>query len=112
LPHSLPGPAYAPPLHSFPTRRSSDLAAVFHLIWFLILESPLIAAGLTAERIGGFVGVTFALWAIPLGVGLLLVQVFKRWGYRGLHDFASGCHVTRRPRPARQLRPVSGYPNP
>src|SRR5207253_4770094 len=83
LPHSLPGPAYAPPLHSFPTRRSSDLAAVFHLIWFLILESPLIAAGLTAERIGGFVGVTFALWAIPLGVGLLLVQVFKRWGYRG-----------------------------
>lgn len=48
-----------------------------------------------------------------LAAAALLVQ-FRRTsgGYRGLHDFASSCHVTQRPLPERKLRLVSHRPNP
>jgi hypothetical protein len=77
-------------------------ATVFALMWFLI------EYGTEAADAGHPAGA----WLAVAGVAALLVQLLGRWGYRGLHDFASGCHVTRRPRPARQLRPVSEYPNP
>jgi hypothetical protein len=77
-------------------------AAVFAVMWFA-LEYGLGAAGL---------GYGLGLWVAVAGLAALLVQWMRRWGYRGLHDFASRCHVTRRPHPPRQLRPVSEYPNP
>jgi hypothetical protein len=46
--------------------------------------------------IGGFIFLTSA--------AALLAQVRKRWGYRGVHDLASECHVTQKPLPARKLR--------
>ncbi|HUR54050.1 MAG TPA: hypothetical protein VMZ71_07955, partial [Gemmataceae bacterium] len=42
----------------------------------------------------------------------LLLQFRKRRGYRGLHDLASGCQVTQRPRRARKLRLHSTHPSP
>ena len=41
-----------------------------------------------------------------LGLAGLLVQLRRtEHGYRGLHDFLSGCHVTQRPLPARNAKP-------
>jgi hypothetical protein len=77
-------------------------AVVFALMWFGIEH------GLGSTSEGAGVG----LWVAIAGLAALLVQWRARWGFRGLHDFASGCHVTQRPQPARQLRPVSEYPNP
>ncbi len=42
----------------------------------------------------------------------LLVQVRKKRGYRGLHDFASGCQVTQKPFPVRKLRLNIASPTP
>ncbi|VTU01123.1 serine threonine protein kinase : Serine/threonine protein kinase OS=Isosphaera pallida (strain ATCC 43644 / DSM 9630 / IS1B) GN=Isop_1601 PE=4 SV=1: Pkinase: RDD [Gemmataceae bacterium] len=42
----------------------------------------------------------------------LLVQAQRRWGFRGVHDFASGCHVTQRPLPRRKLRLPVKHPTP
>ncbi len=42
----------------------------------------------------------------------LLVQMRKRWHFRGLHDFASGCQVTQKPLPARKLRLAIQQPTP
>lgn len=83
--------------------RAAVRAAVFALMWFLVEE------GLT---VAGEHGTQAGLWVAAGGGVALLVQWRRRWGYRGLHDFASRCHVTRRPRPARQLRPVSEFTNP
>lgn len=77
-------------------------AVVFALMWFLV------EYGLGAAVEGKGIG----LWVAAAGVVALLVQWRERWGFRGLHDFASRCHVTRRPQPGRQLRPVSEFPNP
>lgn len=63
--------------------------------------------------IGGATGGFLGGGAMLLGLAGLLVQLRRSpGGYRGLHDFASGCHVTQRPLPARKLRLVSHEPNP
>src|SRR5262249_13431570 len=77
-------------------------ATVFALMW-LMLDHGLEAAG---------AGHGIGLWVAIAGLAALLVQLVKRRGVPGLQDGASGCHVTQRPRPVRQLRPVSEYPNP
>ena len=47
-----------------------------------------------------------------VGVVVLLGQLRRTsGGFRGAHDFASGCHVTQRPFPARKLRLVSPHPS-
>ena len=63
---------------------------------------------------GGRSGCSWPSTGAAVGVGLLLCQLWpQRTGwYRGLHDFASGCRVTQRPRPAHRVRLVSRYPNP
>ncbi len=42
----------------------------------------------------------------------ILLQVRKKWCYRGIHDFASGCRVTQRPLGARKLRLAVRQPTP
>lgn len=58
---------------------------------------------------GGGIATGAILVASALG---LLVQVRRKWGFRGLHDYASGCHVTQRPLPRRKLRLPVKHPTP
>jgi hypothetical protein len=89
-------------------------ALVFGSIWFVILAGPPMMAHALAGsgKAGEFVGNTAGLWLVPLGLAALAVQLRRSTGYRGLHDFASGCHVTRPPRSARPLRLTARFPNP
>ena len=82
---------------------------VFHavLVGLVFLIPGLLVEWLGAA--GGFIG----FGSLLIGAVLLLSQ-FRRTagGYRGVHDFATGCHVTQRPLPVRKLRLVSRRPNP
>ncbi|MBM3984024.1 MAG: hypothetical protein FJ304_27905, partial [Planctomycetes bacterium] len=86
-------------------------ALVFALVWMWIIDGGRLAVLLVAagERA---VGGGFTLFALGTGFGALAVQLRRRWGFRGLHDFASGCHVTQRPLPARKLRLAVQHPTP
>ncbi|MDB5307218.1 MAG: hypothetical protein JWO38_1420 [Gemmataceae bacterium] len=82
--------------------RGAVRAGVFEALVLWVFFAP--TAG------GGAAG---GVAAFGLGVFGLLIQLRRTsGGYRGVHDFASGCHVTRRPLPARKLRLTSRYPNP
>jgi len=80
-------------------------ATVFSLVWSWIFYMP---AVLNSQLGGGA-----ALLALGAGLTALCVQ-FRRTagGYRGVHDFASGCHVTQKPLPVRRLRLHPRFPNP
>ncbi|MFO0802764.1 MAG: protein kinase [Gemmataceae bacterium] len=71
-------------------------AAVFATIWFWTFHAPTMTG-----KFGGWA----ALGTVASGFAMLCLQ-FRRTlgGYRGLHDFASGCHVTQKPLPVRRLR--------
>src|SRR5262249_37187489 len=72
----------------------------------VVLPGWLAEHGGTAGKLGGAL-------LLGLGVSGLLLQLRRTsGGYRGIHDFASGCHVIQRPLPARKLRLVSRHPNP
>ncbi|OWK45642.1 protein kinase domain-containing protein [Fimbriiglobus ruber] len=61
----------------------------------------------------GPAGWVLALLGAAVAVAALLLQ-FRRTaqGWRGVHDFASGCRVVQRPRPAHRVRLASRFPNP
>ena len=85
-------------------------ATVFALIGVWILDGSRLAVALGASRqtvAGGF-----GLFVLATGFAALAVQLRQRWGFRGLHDFASGCHVTQKPIPARKLRLAIQHPTP
>jgi hypothetical protein len=86
-------------------------AVVFALIWVWILDGAAIAVRLVAAGAKA-VGGGFTLFALGTGFAALAVQLRRRWKYRGLHDFASGCQVTQKPLPARKLRLVIHQPTP
>jgi uncharacterized RDD family membrane protein YckC len=82
---------------------------VFHLLLFSV--------GLLPERhlivwfgpvAGGILGGALLLFA----GAALLVQLRKKWRFRGVHDFVTGCHVTQKPLPARKLRLSIKHPTP
>jgi eukaryotic-like serine/threonine-protein kinase len=81
---------------------------VFHglLAAMLVLPEECIRAfgSMTGGMLGGFVVIASA--------AALLAQVRKRWGYRGVHDLVSGCHVTQQPLPSRKLRLPVKHPTP
>ena len=57
-------------------------------------------------------GILFVL-AILWGIGLLCVQLKRsKYGYRGLHDLASGCRVVQRPSHGYRVELHSRYKNP
>ena len=82
--------------------------AIFHALLvgvFVLPERLLEWLGPTAGGVlGGIVFLT--------GSAALLLQLRKSRGFRGLHDFASDCHVTQRPLPARRLRLRVQQPTP
>lgn len=80
-------------------------AAAFALVCFWTLYAPAILD----RMIGGIP----AIVAFALGAFALLSQLRRSAdGYRGLHDFISGCHITQKPLPVRRLRLVSRNPSP
>jgi hypothetical protein len=74
-----------------------------------IFVLPEVLVGWLGRSAGGALA---AAAVVAGGVGLLIQLRRGPHGYRGLHDFASGCHVTQRPLPARKLRLTSRYPSP
>ena len=73
---------------------------VFHALVFGVFLLPEKAVEWFGHATGGIVG---GFSFLVCGAALL-AQARRRWGYRGLHDLASGCHVTQKPLPARKLR--------
>jgi len=91
--------------------RAALRATVFALTWMWILDGSRLAVLLVAAGEGALGG-GFSLFTLATGFAALAVQLRKSWGFRGLHDFASGCHVTQRPLPARKLRLPVRRPTP
>ncbi len=80
-------------------------AGVFAVVLLVIFHGPAIAG----QRGGGLA----AMGVLGGGLFLLLFQLRRTSsGYRGVHDFASGCHVTQKPFPTRRPRLVSARPSP
>ena len=84
---------------------------VFALMWVWVLDGARLAVLLVRsgeQALGG----GFSLFALGTGFAAFAVQLRRRWGFRGLHDFASGCHVTQRPLPTRKMRLAIQQPTP
>jgi hypothetical protein len=81
---------------------------VFHILLLSVFIAPEFLVAAVGPVAGGVLGGALFL----AGAAGLLVQFRKRWGYRGLHDFASQCHVTQKPLPARKLRLPVKHPTP
>ncbi|HYH66578.1 MAG TPA: protein kinase, partial [Urbifossiella sp.] len=80
-------------------------AGTFGAMVLVLMYAPAVAA----EALGGWVG----LGVFAAGLALFLVQLRRSpGGYRGLHDWVSGCHVTQKPFPTRRPKLVSVRPNP
>jgi hypothetical protein len=121
-------------LTAFDVPESNLTSWLFMIAYFALCEGLFGATagkallGLRVTRVGqtgppgvprAFVrALVFALiWAaiiVTLGVGIILlaVQLRRKWNYRGLHDFASGCQVKQQPWPARKLRLAVRQPTP
>jgi hypothetical protein len=75
----------------------------------LVLFWTIYAAPILDEMLGGIP----AIAAFLLGVFVISTQLRRTPdGYRGFHDFVSGCHITQRPLPVRRLRLVSRFASP
>jgi hypothetical protein len=81
---------------------------VFHSLVFGVIWLPELLIAWFGATAGGVLG---GAAAILSGAGLL-VQLRRRWGFRGLHDFVTGCHVTQRPLPARTIHLPTQHPTP
>lgn len=99
--------------------RAALRTAVFHVILFGAIFG--IGAVLGAvPGVGVALGLTTPtrereLWAILAAAGALAIAFQARrtqGGYRGIHDIASGCHVTQRPMHPKRTRLTSRFPNP
>ncbi|MCE9563879.1 MAG: protein kinase [Planctomycetes bacterium] len=83
-------------------------ATVFRVLMLSVVLFPEDCVIWFGPVTGGILG------GVSLVVGLagLLVQVRRQWGFRGLHDRISGCHVTQSPFPRRKLRLTVKHPTP
>ncbi|MBA4063265.1 MAG: hypothetical protein C0501_06050 [Isosphaera sp.] len=71
-----------------------------------LLAAPLALQYQLARVLGPALGGGLGGFVLIAAAAGLLAQLRARGGHRGLHDRASGCHVTRRPIPPRKLRLV------
>jgi serine/threonine protein kinase len=88
--------------------RAFARTTIFHLLLIGVSWVPEQLIVWFKPMVGGFLGgMSFLLTAAAL-----LIQLRKKWGYRGLHDFATECHVTQNPLPSRKLRLLVQSPTP
>jgi hypothetical protein len=82
--------------------------SIFHFLLFGLIEFPAALIHWLGPVAGGILaGATYIF-----GGAAILIQLRKKLGYRGLHDFATKCQVTQNPLPARKLRLVIKHPTP
>ncbi len=81
---------------------------VFHALLGGVFFVPEELVRWFGTAVGGALSVVGALAC----AAAVLVQVFKRWSFRGPHDFASGCRVTQKPLGVRKLRLAVQQPTP
>ena len=74
--------------------------AAFNVLVVGIIFAPEELIQLFGPKVGGALGAVVLVCC----VAAILAQARKKHGYRGLHDFASGCRVTQKPFPVRKLR--------
>jgi serine/threonine protein kinase len=88
--------------------------AVFHAIWFGMLVLPFLLPVLAGPYGPApfFLAVIVAIGLFVTGIVILLTQVRKKWGFRGVHDLATGCRVVQRPQRVLRRRLTSRFPNP
>jgi hypothetical protein len=89
-------------------RRAFVRTGVFHALLMSVFQLPEKLVEWLGPAAGGAIGGAVFLMASVT----LLAQLRKKWGYRGLHDWVTGCHVTQRPLPARKLRLPVRRPTP
>jgi uncharacterized RDD family membrane protein YckC len=75
-------------------------AVVFHLVLAGVAFVPQMSVHWFGKVAGGVIGVATCLGSLAV----LCLQLRKKWKFRGIHDFISGCHVTQKALPARKLR--------
>lgn len=81
---------------------------VFHSLLFSVFWLPEQLVQWFGAVTGGVLG---GIAFLGGSVGLL-TQLRRKWGFRGLHDFATDCHVTQRPLPARKIQLPIKHPTP
>lgn len=87
---------------------------VFHAIWTGIITGPAFLFSVASD-LPPAPAFTFILLGAGLGLGCLIAllnQMRSQLQYRGLHDFASDCHVVQRPLRTERRRLVSPFSNP
>ena len=93
---------------------ASKRTGIFHAIWFGMSVMPfLLVMGLRSF------GAAWTFLAVILGIGLFVAgivalanQLRRRWGFRGVHDLATGTRIVQRPMRTVRRRIVSRFPNP
>ena len=88
--------------------------AVFHAIWFGMRVVPpfLIWLAQGKSPAAMFFAVIFGIGLFIAGIVALLNQVRRKWGFRGVHDLATGTRVVQRPQRVLRRRLTSRFPNP
>lgn len=104
-------------------------AVAFHVIWVCMLALPLtLFPEILLEAVDSshhphswlrtlsvaqkFLAIIFSIGLVISGVVILLNQCRRKWGFRGVHDMASGCRIVQRPHKILRRRLVSRFPSP
>lgn len=88
--------------------------AIFHAVWFGMIALPFYCVWLAQGRgpAAMFFAVIFGIGLFVAGVVALLNQIRRKWGFRGVHDLATGTRVVQRPQHVFRRRLTSRFPNP
>ena len=87
-------------------------ALVRSIVFYMMILGLVVFPEECVRWFGPAIGGAIAGFVVIASVAALLAQVRRRWGFRGLHDLASNCHVTQNPLPTRKLRLVIKQPTP
>ncbi len=82
--------------------------SIFHSLFFAVVVFPAVAIASLGPIAGGILAGAIYIF----GGAAILIQLRKKWEFRGVHDFVTQCHVTQNPLPARKLRLLINHPTP
>jgi uncharacterized RDD family membrane protein YckC len=87
-------------------------ALIRTVVFQFLLLSIAFFPGLILKSLGPVAGGISGGLVFLVAASLLLIQLRKKWRFRGIHDVLSGCQVTQKPLPARKLRLAIKHPTP